>query len=112
MSDISIRRSHALAPARARKAAEDVAAKLRESFDLESEWQGSALHFRRAGVKGTLRLEAGAVQIDADLGFMLAMMKPAIEGAINRNLDELFGAAPKPPKTPKAAAKKPAARKK
>jgi putative polyhydroxyalkanoate system protein len=105
MSDILIKRSHDLAPAQAKKAADEMAAKLREQFELESEWKGSVLHFHRSGVDGMLRLEAKAVEIEARLGFMLSMMKPAIENAINQNLDRIFGG------PPKAAPKKPAAKK-
>lgn len=97
MSDISVRRSHDLTPAQAKKAANDMAAKLQEQFELESEWKGSVLHFRRSGIEGLLRLEARAVAIEAKLGFMLSMMKPAIEKAIDDNLDRIFGGPPKKP---------------
>jgi putative polyhydroxyalkanoate system protein len=97
MSDILIKRAHDLAPAQAKKAANEMAARLREQFELESEWKGSVLHFRRSGVDGMLRLQGKAVEIEARLGFMLSMMKPAIEKAINDNLDQIFAPGPKKP---------------
>ena len=52
--------------------------------------------------------DAVAVEIDAKLGFMLALMKPAIEASIHENLDRLFASGDKARKQ----AAKPAAKKK
>lgn len=105
MSDIKIRRSHALTPAHARKAAEKMSARLSEVFDMQFAWEGEVLRFQRPGVEGQLTLGRKDVVIDAQLGFLLAMMKPKIEQSIHENLDKIFGAEKKA-KTRKAAPKK------
>ena len=53
MADIHIARTHALPLKKAREAADKFADQLAEKFDLESEWHGDTLHFKRAGVNGT-----------------------------------------------------------
>jgi putative polyhydroxyalkanoate system protein len=105
MSDIRIRRAHGLTPKHARAAAERMSARLRESYDLEFMWEGEVLRFQRSGVDGQLTLGHKEVTIDAELGFLLAMMKPKIERSIHENLDKIFGKEKKARPT-KAAAKK------
>jgi putative polyhydroxyalkanoate system protein len=91
MSDISIRRRHALPIAEARKAAEKVARQLEKDFDLAYEWQGHVLHFSRSGVEGTLHVSGEEVRIDARLGLLLGFLKGRIEAEVEENLDKLFG---------------------
>lgn len=110
MSEIRIRRSHHFTHAEARKGADRVADNLKERFGLTGSWKGDELHFRGAGIEGVLKVEPKAVEIDAKLGFMLSLMKPAIEASIHENLDRLFAGGGKPEK--KAPAAKPAAKKK
>ena len=95
MSDIKIRRAHALTPKHARKAAEKMSERLSEAFDMEFVWEGEVLRFQRSGVDGQLTLGDQEVMIDAQLGFLLAMMKPTIEQSIHENLDKIFGASKK-----------------
>ena len=106
MSDIKIRRVHALTPKHARAAAEKMSARLAEAFDMQFAWEGEVLRFQRSGVDGQLTLGHREVRIDAQLGFLLAMMKPKIEQSIHENLDQIFGAEKKA-KPHKAAHKKP-----
>jgi putative polyhydroxyalkanoate system protein len=91
VSEIKIRRAHALAPRQARKAAEKMSTSLSEAFDMQFEWEGEVLRFRRSGLDGQLTLGHKEVVIDAELGFLLAMMKPKIEQSIHENLDRIFG---------------------
>lgn len=111
MSDISIRRRHALPIADARKAAEKVARQLEKDFDLAYEWQGHVLHFSRSGVEGRLHVTADEVRIDAKLGLLLGFLKGRIEAEVEQNLDKLFG---KPGTAPakKTASKKAVPKKK
>ena len=95
MSEISIRRNHALNAAQARTAAEEMARELNGAFDLAYAWKGNALHFHRPGVEGHLRLGHKAIHIEVRLGFLLAMVKPTIEKHIHDNLDRIFSAARK-----------------
>lgn len=95
MSEISIRRTHTLKPAQAKRAAQHMARELEQAFELEHEWRGNALHFHRSGVEGRLNLEPYAVHIEVRLGFLLAMVKPKIEQHIHENLDRIFRSARK-----------------
>jgi putative polyhydroxyalkanoate system protein len=105
MSDIRIRRAHTLTPKHARAAAEEMSARLSEAFDLQFVWEGEVLRFQRSGVDGQLTLGHKEVTIDAQLGFLLLMMKPKIERSIHDNLDKIFGEEKKA-KPRKAAPKK------
>ena len=105
MSDIKIRRAHALTPKHARAAAEKMAARLEEAFDMQFAWEGEVLRFQRSGIDGQLTLGHKEVMIDVQLGFLLAMMKPRIEQSIHENLDKIFGEEKKA-KPRKAAPKK------
>ena len=91
MSDILVRRSHALTPKSARQAAERIAAQLDEEFDLDYEWTDNVLNFKRAGVSGELVVEKKNVHIRVRLGFLLLALKPRIEAEIHRYFDENFG---------------------
>ena len=93
MADIHITRSHALPLKKARAAADRFADELAEKFDLDSQWDGDTLHFKRTGVHGTLELTKGAVAIDARLGLLLSAFKSTFETHIEDNLDRIFGAA-------------------
>jgi putative polyhydroxyalkanoate system protein len=104
MADIQIERPHSLPLKKARDAANGFADQLAEKFDLESEWEGDTLHFKRAGVSGTLTLGKHDVVINAKLGLLLSAFKSTFETHIHDNLERVFGA-------PAAPAKKAAARK-
>jgi putative polyhydroxyalkanoate system protein len=111
MSDIHIRRHHALPIADARKAAEKVARQLEKDFDLAYEWQGHVLHFSRSGVQGELHVTDREVRIDAKLGLLLGFLKARIEAEVEENLDKLFGkpgTAPAKPASKEHATKPPA----
>jgi putative polyhydroxyalkanoate system protein len=90
MSDIKIRRAHAMPHDKARLAAEQMAKRLKKEFDLEYEWDGEVLVFERSGVNGELTVAPKYVEMEVKLGFLLRMMKPTIEKHINKNLDEIF----------------------
>ncbi len=106
MSEIDIRRKHALPLAKARQAAERVAKQLEEDFDLEYRWEGHSLHFRRSGVDGRLTVSAHDLHLHARLGLLLAFIRPQIEAKVHEHLD----AALAPART--ATARKPGARRK
>ena len=121
MSDISMKRTHHLGLKGARHAADSMAIKLGEKFDLAGEWKGNTLHFHRPGVNGLLAVTDHDMKLDVTLGFMLKMMKGPIERAVHEQLDKVLDPAPDkaiPKAAPKSAmkssanAKKPAAKKK
>jgi putative polyhydroxyalkanoate system protein len=109
MSDIDIRRKHALPLAQAREAAERVAKQLKRDFALQYRWEGASLHFERAGVDGKLTVSPNDVHLRARLGLLLGFLKPQIESTVHEHLD----AALEPTRiaTRKPAAKKPARKK-
>ena len=131
MADISMMRSHHLGLKGARVAADKMAEKLAEKFDLTGDWNGNTLHFHRPGVNGTLVVTNHDMKLEVTLGFMLKMMKGPIERAVYEQLDKVLAAAPAksvttsvkatpkpapkakaPPTAKKPTAKKPVARKK
>jgi len=110
MADIELDRTHHLGLKGAKAAADKMAAKLAEKFDLAASWDGDTLHFERPGVNGTLKISATEMHLRVTLGFMLKMMRAPIENAIHEQLDGVLdaakSAAPKPSaKTTKAAPK-------
>lgn len=91
MPSIDIRRKHGHSIKRAKAAVTETAAAIAKKFDIESSWAGNTLKFSRPGVDGKIRITEGEVHVTAELGFLLGMMKPAIEREIERHLDEYFG---------------------
>ena len=113
MADIELNRTHHLGLKGARAAADKMAEKLGEKFDLSGDWQGNTLHFQRPGVNGRLTVTDHDMVLQVTLGFMLKMMKGPIEKAVHEQLDKVLDAPPvrTTGKSP-AAARKPAAKKK
>jgi putative polyhydroxyalkanoate system protein len=93
MSTIDIRRPHNLPMAQARTVVEQVATRMREKFDMQSEWQGDTLRFSRSGVKGSIAVAPTLIHVTAELGLMLTPLKGMVEQEIRRKLDEHFGGA-------------------
>jgi len=91
MSQIDIRRAHALPLKDAREKVERIAAAIASRFDLECGWDGNILRFHRSGVEGEIAVAAKAIRVNARLGFLLFAIRPAIEREIHRVMDEEFG---------------------
>jgi putative polyhydroxyalkanoate system protein len=117
MPDIHIHRDHSLGLAKARKVAWDWAEQAESKFDMECtvlEGETSdTVEFTRSGVSGTLVVAADHFDLNAKLGFLLGAFSKTIEGEIQKNLDDLLGAAEAgATKSAKPAAKKAAAKRK
>jgi putative polyhydroxyalkanoate system protein len=121
MPDISLSRDHTLGLDGAKTAADKMADKLGEKFDLTGDWKGNTLHFARPGVTGSLSITATSMALEVSLGFLLKAMKGPIEKAVNEQLDKVLKEAKpavvkkpeaKKAETSKTAAKKPVAKKK
>lgn len=117
MPDIRIHRDHQLGLAKARKIALQWAEEAEKKFDMEcSVLEGETsdtVQFKRSGVNGRLIVAADHFDLDAKLGFLLGAFAKTIEGEIQKNLDDLLGAAAAgAAKAAKPAAKKAAAKKK
>ena len=90
MADISIVQEHRLTPKKAREAAQKVADKLAEDYDLEYEWEGDVLHFERSGVQGSLTLDKKQAEIFIKLGFLMSAFAPVIETKVAENMKKVF----------------------
>lgn len=97
MPDIRIHRDHSLGLSQARKVAWQWAEMAEAKFDMEcSVLEGETsdtVEFTRSGVNGTLIVAADHFDLHAKLGFLLGAFAKTIEGEIQKNLDDLLGAA-------------------
>lgn len=92
MSVIDIHRAHSLDKAHAREAAESLAKDLSSQFDVNYQWEGDLLRFKRSGVKGQLDISESDLHIHLELGMMLRPFKSRIEKEIHSQLDQITGA--------------------
>jgi putative polyhydroxyalkanoate system protein len=92
MSKISIQQEHTLTLKKARAAAQKIADKLSEEYDMTSEWNGDVLSFSRSGVHGTLAVAEGSAQLDIKLGMMMAMFAGPIEEEVSKKMKTVFAA--------------------
>lgn len=91
MATIALAKKHQLSHAKAKEAAQKIADDLAARFDLDCAWSGDDIEFERAGVAGKLHIGKSEVRLDCQLGFLLSMLKPTIEDAVNRDFDKYFG---------------------
>lgn len=91
MSTIDIRSLHTLNHDAALNAADELAQDLAQKFAIDYGWDGDVIHFERPGVHGQIEVHDQRIEIRAHLGFLLIMLKPAIEQEIVRYLREHFG---------------------
>src|SRR5690606_30653443 len=109
--DIHIHREHHLGLKEARKVAFAWAEKAEKKLDLECVYEEGdtedLLSFTRAGVKGTLVVDAQQFELRAQLGLLLGAFKDRIESEISDQIDALLAKKPAKaaPKTAKPAAK-------
>ena len=90
MADIELHRTHHLGLKGARAAADKMAGRLADKFDLAGEWKGNTLHFSRSGVNGQLIVTDHDMNLAITLGFMLKMMKGPIEQSVHEQLDKVL----------------------
>ncbi|MRX11092.1 polyhydroxyalkanoic acid system protein [Pseudoduganella sp. FT25W] len=90
MADINIVQEHHLAPEQARAAAQQVADKLAEQFELACRWEGDVLRFERSGVSGSLSLLPHQAQLQLELGFPISMMAAQIEAKVAEKMRKVF----------------------
>lgn len=99
MSDLHIRREHALGLAKARRVAFAWAEQAEQEFGMECTYAegktSDEVSFTRSGVNGTLVVTKDCFELDARLGFLLGAFKDRIESEIVKNLDaQLAASAP------------------
>ncbi|MDC8757222.1 polyhydroxyalkanoic acid system family protein [Janthinobacterium fluminis] len=93
MADIHIVQEHSLTPGKAREAAQQVADKMAEEYDLACTWEGDVLHFERSGVEGSLTLALKQAQMHLKLGFLFSAFSSKIEHKVAENMQKVFGGA-------------------
>ena len=91
MSTIDIHAYHTLSHEEALNAADELSIDLAEKFGIDYGWDEEAIHFERPGVSGQILVQETELRIQADLGFMLMMLKSPIEQEIMRYLKQHFG---------------------
>ena len=82
MSTIKIVRKHNLSHTKARAVAEKIAKDLQKRFELEYEWDGDEVDFERPGVSGRLAVAKDQFLLDGNRGWLLTLLKPAVEKGI------------------------------
>jgi len=90
MPNVHIVQEHTLTPKKAREAAEKVAAKLAEEFDMAYAWDGDVLNFERSGVNGTLTLSKHKAEMLIKLGFLFGAFAPLIEAKATEKMKKVF----------------------
>lgn len=88
--DISIRQMHTLSHTKARAAAQKVADRLADEYELATQWEGDVLSFKRSGISGTLVLHDKQAQLDITLGFLLKAFAPTISAQVEKNMQKVF----------------------
>lgn len=68
-----------------------VATRMREKFDVQTQWQNDTLTFQRPGINGKIAIDSDEIHVSAQLGMLLSPLKGMIEQEIRRKLDEHFG---------------------
>jgi putative polyhydroxyalkanoate system protein len=91
MSVIDIHRAHSLDKEHAREAAETLAKDLSKQFDVNYQWEGDLLKFKRSGGKGQLDISENDLHIRLELGLMLRPFS-RIEQEIHSQLDQIIQA--------------------
>jgi putative polyhydroxyalkanoate system protein len=91
VSTIDIHAYHDLSHDEALTAADDLSRDLAEKFGIDYGWEDEVIHFQRPGVDGQILVADTELRIQANLGFMLMMLKSPIEQEIVRYLEEHFG---------------------
>jgi len=92
--NIALRRGHQLSLDQVTRVANTIASELQTKYGIESQWQGSALHFTGHGLSGTLSLSPGLLSLDVKLGLLMAPFRHSISAAIERKLDKELPAPP------------------
>ena len=90
MSTIDIHAYHNLSHDDALKAADELSIDLAKKFGIDYGWEDEVIHFERPGVNGQILVKETELRIQANLGFMLMMLKGPIEQEIVRYLEEHF----------------------
>jgi putative polyhydroxyalkanoate system protein len=90
MPSIDIRRPHGLSHDQAHAVIDQVAARMRQKFEVKTHWQDDILAFERPGIHGKIAIGPSEIHVTAQLGMLFSPLKGMIEQEIRRKLDEHF----------------------
>jgi putative polyhydroxyalkanoate system protein len=93
MADIDITHAHSLSLQQSREAAQGVADRMADEYEMQSRWHGDVLHFGRSGLEGRLSLRPQQVHLAIELSGFFKSFAPMIEDKIVRHIAKTFGAA-------------------
>lgn len=91
MADIRIAQAHALTPAQARQAAQDLADQLAREYQVETEWDGDTMRFEHSAVTGTLALAPAEARLELTLGGLYKAFAPVLEQKLAAKMGKMFG---------------------
>jgi putative polyhydroxyalkanoate system protein len=91
VSTIDIHAFHKLSHEEALNAADELSVDLAEKLGINYGWVEVVIHFERPGVTGQIEVKDSELRIQANLGFMLMMLKGPIEQEIVSYLEKHFG---------------------
>lgn len=90
MANIDIRHRHSLSLPAARAQVAELTAAIATRYQLQRNWQDNTLFFQRSGLTGRIDVGHDEIRVRVELGLMLAMLKPAIEREIEREIASRF----------------------
>ncbi|HJU70614.1 MAG TPA: polyhydroxyalkanoic acid system family protein [Paucimonas sp.] len=90
MADIRITQKHKLSHKKAKAAAQKIADKMAEKFDMSTEWEGDVLVFKRSGVSGMLAVYETEARLEISLGLLFKAFSEKIEDEVTRNMKKAF----------------------
>jgi len=91
MSTIDICALHSMPREEAQQAADQLAGDLAAKFAIDYGWDEDTIHFERPGVAGHITIDEEKIHIQAQLGFLLMILKGRIEQEIENYLETHFG---------------------
>lgn len=91
MASIQVSYPHQHSMTQAREAVQTLATKLGTKLGVKSAWQADVLTLERQGIKGSMVLTKGVVDVELTLGMMLTPMKSQIEAEVNKQLARCLG---------------------
>lgn len=92
MADISIKQAHKLPHKKAKAAAQKVADQMAEEYEMNSEWDGDVLKFKRSGVSGKLVVSEKEAHLEISLGFLFKAFTSTIEEKVSAKMKKVFSA--------------------
>lgn len=90
MADISITHTHKLQRQDAKAAAQTVADQMVAEYEMDAQWNGDVLLFKRSGVFGSLTVSDEEARLEISLGFLFKAFAPTIEEKLGAKMMKVF----------------------